>query len=137
MRTRNNSMLRPSIGHRTDAGLDVPFKKSFELEPGHSVCVELPIENLNLKRGTCGITFIRSKYAQYGVICQPTVIDAGYTGKVHVWLYNVTKACLTFEAGVAYIQIVCFKVREWKKVNGISVKVKSDAKRGKNRDTTR
>ena len=129
--------FEPMLGHRTDAGLDVPLKENVVLEPFSSLCIELPLSELKLKRKTCGITFIRSKYAKIGLICQPTVIDAGYSGPVHIWVYNVSKDYIKLDKGTAYIQIVCFKIKEWKTLHGKVIPLKSQQARRESRDTTR
>lgn len=133
----SKAMSRPSLGHKTDAGIDIPLSKSIVIAPFTCECIELPLSQLNLKRNTCGITFIRSKYADKGLVVQSTVIDAGYTGPVHIWVYNVSKDYIKLDGGVAYIQIVCFKIKEWKRIAGERVRIKSSSPRGEYRDTTR
>lgn len=128
-----------TIGHKTDAGLDIPFniESPITLIGGATRCVALPLDKLNLKRGYCAVPFIRSKYANLGLIVQPSVIDAGYTGVCHIWLVNASNKVINLEPGTAYIQIVKFKISEWKKVAGKKVQVKRNGKRGNKRDVTR
>lgn len=95
----------PIRAHATDAGLDlrtpvdvtVLEKSSVEIDTG--VHVELP-------RGTTG--FLKSKSGlnvKHGIVSEG-VIDVGYTGSIHVKLYNNSIHDYTFKAGDKITQLV-------------------------------
>lgn len=126
-----------STGHKTDAGLDISLDQDLLIPANQSIVFPLPVSDLNLPKGTCGIPFIRSKFAHLGLVIQPTIIDALYSGVCHIWAINTTNADIVLRKYVAYIQLVTFKIKPWRKVNGQKVLPKTNKKRGLYRNVTR
>lgn len=85
---KDNTILTPTKGHSTDAGLDIYAPFDYQVAP-HSfsdrinlgVAFEIPF-------GYVGIISERSSQGKKGIHTVGNIVDYGYTGFVHVTLVN-------------------------------------------------
>ena len=121
-------------GHPTDAGIDIALEKDVHI-PAHSgVTIELSVANLDLPAFTAGLIFIRSKWAHLPILIQNPPIDAHYTGPLHVWIHNFSDEDIVLFGGIAYFQLVVFKIIHPALPD---VEIKDYRPRAAERDTTR
>jgi len=83
----------PRYQHAGDAGLDLPSRIDFTLEPGARATIPTGIA-VAIPRGYAGFVLIRSGLAsRHGIQCvnSPGLIDAGYRGEIAVIMLNTDK----------------------------------------------
>jgi|ERR1044071_7488053 dUTP pyrophosphatase len=83
----------PRYQHAGDAGLDLPSRIDFTLEPGARATIPTGIA-VAIPRGYAGFVLIRSGLAsRHGIECvnSPGLIDAGYRGEIAVIMLNTDK----------------------------------------------
>jgi dUTP pyrophosphatase len=83
----------PRYQHAGDAGLDLPSRIDFTLEPGARATIPTGIA-VAIPRGYAGFVLIRSGLAsRHGIECvnSPGLIDADYRGEIAVIMLNTDK----------------------------------------------
>lgn len=101
----DENAILPERAHETDAGLDLmtpdrvtlPARGECKIDTG--VHVELPRNTVGFVKSRSGLNFIQS-------IQTEGVIDEGYTGSIHVKLYNHSNAPYYFNRGDKIAQLV-------------------------------
>lgn len=77
----------PTRAHPTDAGLDLRSPNDFVIPPGGSVTIDTGV-HVQLPANTVGLLKSKSGLnVKHGIVSEG-VIDVGYTGSIHVKLYN-------------------------------------------------
>lgn len=88
----------PEIAHITDAGADLKSPVRVVVPAGESVVINTGV-HVEIPRGYCGM--IKSKSGlnvKHGILSEG-VIDSGYTGAIHVKLYNFGPCAYVVEIG--------------------------------------
>src|SRR5512132_2427523 len=83
----------PRYQHEGDAGLDLPSRVDYVLEPGERATIPTGIA-VAIPRGYAGFVLPRSGLAaRHGIalVNSPGLIDAGYRGEVAVVIINTDK----------------------------------------------
>jgi len=105
----------PRYQHEGDAGLDLPSRIDFTLEPGERATIPTGVA-LSIPRGYAGFVLIRSGLAaRHGISCvnSPGLIDAGYRGEIAVIMINTDKRePLHIKRGDRIAQLVIQKVEQ-------------------------
>ncbi|HKS42780.1 MAG TPA: dUTP diphosphatase [Blastocatellia bacterium] len=111
----DESLAMPRYQHEGDAGLDLPSRIDFTLEPGERATIPTGIA-VAIPRGYAGFVLIRSGLAaRHGISCvnSPGLIDAGYRGEIAVIMINTDKRePLHIHRGDRIAQLVIQKVEE-------------------------
>jgi dUTP pyrophosphatase len=83
----------PRYQHEGDAGLDLPSRVAYTLEPGERARIPTGVA-VAIPRGYAGFVMVRSGLAaRHGIACvnAPGLIDAGYRGELVVILLNTDR----------------------------------------------
>lgn len=83
----------PRYQHDGDAGLDLPSRIDYRLEPGGRARIPTGVA-VAIPRGYAGFVMVRSGLAaRHGISCvnSPGLIDAGYRGEIVVILLNTDR----------------------------------------------
>lgn len=83
----------PRYQHDGDAGLDLPSRIDYTLEPGERARISTGVA-VAIPRGYAGFVMVRSGLAaRHGISCvnSPGLIDAGYRGEIVVILLNTDR----------------------------------------------
>ena len=83
----------PRYQHKGDAGLDLPSRIDYTLEPGARARIPTGVA-VAIPRGYAGFVMVRSGLAaRHGISCvnSPGLIDAGYRGEIVVILLNTDR----------------------------------------------
>ena len=99
----------PVREHPQDAGLDLKTPIGFVLEPNTSVVINTKV-HIQLPPGLAGILVSKSGLNVKHNITSTGLIDSGYTGAIHVKLYNHGKEAYEFHAGDKISQLVITEV---------------------------
>lgn len=95
----------PTRAHTTDAGLDLRSPIDFVIPPGGSITidtgvhVQLPSDTVGLLKSKSGLN------VKHGIVSEG-VIDVGYTGSIHVKLYNHSRHRYKGKAGDKISQLL-------------------------------
>ncbi len=79
--------IKPTRAHEDDAGLDLYTPEFILLRPGSSVTIDTGV-HIQIPKGFVGMVKSKSGLNVKRGIVSEGVIDAGYTGSIHVKLYN-------------------------------------------------
>ena len=105
----------PRYQHEGDAGLDLPSRIDYRLEPGERARIPTGIA-VAIPRGYAGFVVVRSGLAaRHGIVCvnAPGLIDAGYRGEINVILLNTDRRePFVIRRGERIAQLVLQKVIE-------------------------
>lgn len=105
----------PRYQHDGDAGLDLPSRIDYRLEPGERARIPTGVA-VAIPRGYAGFVMVRSGLAaRHGIACvnSPGLIDAGYRGEIAVILLNTDKSePFVIRRGDRIAQLVLQKVIE-------------------------
>jgi dUTP pyrophosphatase len=111
----DDSIPLPRYQHEGDAGLDLPSRIDFVLEPGERATIPTGVA-VAIPRGYAGLVLIRSGLAsRHGIQCvnSPGLIDAGYRGEIAVIMLNTDKReAFHIKRGDRIAQLVIEKVEE-------------------------
>jgi dUTP pyrophosphatase len=111
----DHTIQMPRYQHEGDAGLDLPSRIDFVLEPGERATIPTGIA-VAIPRGYAGFVLIRSGLAaRHGIQCvnSPGLIDAGYRGEIAVIMLNTDKRePFHIKRGDRIAQLVIQKVEE-------------------------
>ena len=105
----DDGAFAPIRAHETDAGLDLRTPIRVTVPAGDSVVIDTGV-HIEIPRGYAG--FLKSKSGLnviHGIVSEG-VIDAGYTGSIHVKLYNLGDVAFDFLAGDKITQLVIIPV---------------------------
>ena len=106
----DRNAFMPLRGHSDDAGLDLRTPHSVIIGRGKSVVIdtgvhaEIPFGFVGLLKSKSGLNI------NHGITSGEGVIDAGYTGSIHVKLYNHGKEDVCLDAGDKITQLVILPV---------------------------
>lgn len=84
----------PRYQHAGDAGLDLPSRIDYVIEPGERAMIPTGIA-VAIPEGYAGFVMIRSGLAaRHGIACvnSPGLIDAGYRGEIFVIMLNTDRS---------------------------------------------
>lgn len=105
----------PRYQHDGDAGLDLPSRIDYTLEPGARARIPTGVA-VAIPRGYAGFVMVRSGLAaRHGIACvnSPGLIDAGYRGEITVILLNTDqREPFVIRRGDRIAQLVLQKVIE-------------------------
>lgn len=105
----------PRYQHEGDAGLDLPSRIDYRLEPGERARIPTGVA-VAIPRGYAGFVMVRSGLAaRHGISCvnAPGLIDAGYRGEIVVILLNTDRRePFVIHRGDRIAQLVLQKVVE-------------------------
>src|SRR5438045_645137 len=105
----------PRYQHQGDAGLDLPSRIDYRLEPGERARIPTGIA-VAIPRGYAGFVMVRSGLAaRHGIACvnAPGLIDAGYRGEIVIILLNTDRRePFVIRRGDRIAQLVLQKVIE-------------------------
>src|SRR5215467_5041341 len=109
----------PKYQHHGDAGLDLPSRADFVLEPGERVLVPTGIA-VAIPEGYAGFVLPRSGLAArngIALVNSPGLIDSGYRGEVTVVMINTDRSeAFRIRRGDRIAQLVIQRVEEVKLV---------------------
>ena len=96
----------PSRAHDQDAGLDLYSREEKIILPGDSAVFDTGI-HVELPEGTFGKLESKSGlHIKYDIICAGGTLDEGYTGSIHVKLYNMGHKPYMVRKGQKIVQMV-------------------------------
>jgi dUTP pyrophosphatase len=96
----------PTRAHHTDAGYDLRSPKDAILKAGKSLAIDTGV-HIELPPGTFGQLFSKSGLnVNYNIVSCGGTIDEGYTGSIHVKLYNLGKKPYMIRKGQKICQLV-------------------------------
>jgi len=100
-----------------NALLDVPLKRDDEgaeywLLPPHSYALGVTIETFRIPRNVTCIALGKSTYARCGLIVNTTPLEANWTGRLVVELYNAANLPVRLYAEEGFVQILFFESDE-------------------------
>lgn len=105
----------PRYQHEGDAGLDLPSRVDYTLEPGQRATIPTGVA-VAIPRGYAGFVLIRSGLAsRHGISCvnSPGLIDAGYRGEIAVIMLNTDRSrAFHIKRGDRIAQLVIQRVEE-------------------------
>ncbi|MFL6212783.1 MAG: dUTP diphosphatase [Blastocatellia bacterium] len=90
----DDNLPAPRYQHDGDAGLDLPSRIDYRLEPGERARIPTGVA-VAIPHGYAGFVMVRSGLAaRHGIACvnSPGLIDAGYRGEVCVILLNTDRS---------------------------------------------
>lgn len=102
----------PNRAHRLDAGIDffVPEDYAARVNPGESVNIPSGIK-VEVPSGFALVAFNKSGIAsKKQLLAGACVVDAGYTGEVHLNLLNVGNQSVDIEPGQKILQFMLLPV---------------------------
>lgn len=90
----------PTKGHHDDAGIDIYIPRntdweSYSIWPNTSITVPSGLVAEEMKPNTMLMLANRSSIAKMGLLVGASIIDPGYTGEIHINLWNVSKNVIT------------------------------------------
>jgi len=111
----DNDLPMPRYSHEGDAGLDLPSRIDFVLEPGERAMIPTGIA-VAIPRGYAGFVLPRSGLAaRHGIalVNAPGLVDAGYRGEMAIVMINTDKhESFQIKRGDRIAQLVIQKVVE-------------------------
>jgi dUTP pyrophosphatase len=111
----DDGLPAPRYQHDGDAGLDLPSRIDYTLEPGARARIPTGVA-VAIPRGYAGFVMVRSGLAaRHGIACvnSPGLIDAGYRGEIAVILLNTDRhEPFVIRRGDRIAQLVLQKVIE-------------------------
>lgn len=120
----------PRYQHEGDAGLDLPSRVDFVLEPGERAMIPTGIA-VAIPRGYAGFVLPRSGLAsRHGVslVNSPGLVDSGYRGEMAIIMINTDKReAFHIKRGDRIAQLVIQRVEE---VTPVEVDELDDTSRG-------
>ncbi|EHP68096.1 MAG: deoxycytidine triphosphate deaminase [Metallosphaera yellowstonensis] len=88
---------------------EFPFEEYADLEPGNTYLLE-SCEEVNMPNDVMGIMTLRSTMARNGFLAPPTVIDAGYKGKIIIALSTLRGGRI--RRGFRVVHLIFAKLQE-------------------------
>lgn len=113
-------------GYKDDAGVDIILDKDVTFMPHKTTSVNLNM-SIDVPIGHMCLICPRSSAAKKGISISTSIIDPGYTGKVHAIVHNVSNDIINFKKGEAFCQFVI------QEVIGFDAKIKNEGVRGDNK----
>lgn len=101
--------IPPTRAHKHDAGLDLYVLESHSLVPGSGYTMRTGIA-VAIPKGFVGIIADRSSLARDGLKVSGGIIDAGYTGEIHVVMWNIGGHTLTLGKGQRIAQLMLLPI---------------------------
>ena len=116
------SAIMPTRAHETDAGLDL-YATEEKTIPAHGSAVFDTGVHVELPSGTVGMLKSKSGLNVKHDLTGEGVIDAGYTGSIHVKMYNHGEKPYTVGRGDKIIQLVVMPIiiPEWELVDDLNM----------------
>lgn len=102
-------MKVPCKAHTPDIGLDIFMPTAFTINPfvTRTICLKLGVA---IPEGFAGMLVPRSSVAEKGLIIQPSIIDPGYTGPIHLIVTNCSRDTQKIEEGMRLCSLVVYSV---------------------------
>lgn len=88
--------------------------------PKKTTFIVLTVEKINMPANVVGRLSIKTKYARKGLILSPGVVDAGFSGKLNLCMYNANDQPIEIEKTKPIVQLV------FEKMEGTSEKTYSE-----------
>ena len=122
--------VRPTKAHEEDAGFDLYMPlNQFGICRGHgSMEVDTGV-HMVIPRGYCGLLVSKSGLNVKHSLTSTGLIDSGFTGSIHVKLYNHGNDTIEFKGGDKISQIVILPIPE---VELVDIKELPETERGNN-----
>ena len=98
-----------SLPERASDYEEVPFDEYLDMEPLTTYLIE-SCEEFAMPNDLAALMTLRSTFARNGFVAPPTVIDAGYTGKIVVALTSLYRARV--KKGTRAMHLLFFKLDE-------------------------
>lgn len=97
--------------------LDIPLRSDADgsiywLLPPHSYALGVTIEHFNMPRNVTAIALGKSTYARCGLIQNTTPLEAAWSGRLVVELYNAANLPVRLYAEEGFVQILFFESDE-------------------------
>lgn len=106
----DNGAFMPTAAHKTDAGFDLRTPRDVYLRGHDTVDIDTGV-HIQLPPGTAGLMVAKSGLNVNYSILSTGLIDEGYTGSIHVNLYNHSAEPYHFQRGDKISQLVILNVR--------------------------
>lgn len=104
--TLDEGAVMPQRAHKQDAGLDLFSREDRAILDGDSAVFDTGV-HIELPPGTFGQLFSKSGLnVNYNIVSCGGTIDEGYTGSIHVKLYNLGKKPYMIRKGQKICQLV-------------------------------
>ena len=104
--TLDEGAIMPQRAHKQDAGLDLFSREDRAILDGDSAVFDTGV-HIELPPGTFGQLFSKSGLnVNYNIVSCGGTIDEGYTGSIHVKLYNLGKKPYMIRKGQKICQLV-------------------------------
>jgi len=117
-RLQSDLVVNPlDIDQVRENGIDLSIGDQLTIEPKAFALaktrewVEFPIDLV----GFCNL---RSTYARKGLLIPPTVVDAGFKGKLVIEIANLSNQPYTFKQGERFLHLIVAKCQEAKPYSG-------------------
>lgn len=108
--TLDEGAIMPQRAHKQDAGLDLFSREEKVILPGESAVFDTGV-HVELPAGTFGKLESKSGlYIKYDIICAGGTLDEGYTGSIHVKLYNMGTKPYMVRKGQKIVQMVVIPI---------------------------
>lgn len=99
----------PTKSHPSDGGLDIYLPDGFEIKPFETLTLGLGI-GVAIPEGCAGMLVPRSSMAKKGLIMQTQLIDAGYTGEIHLIITNCSSNYYNFQPNDRVCSLVAYNL---------------------------
>lgn len=110
IKLKDNSIMRPTKSHATDAGYDIYSPIDLVIE-GHDFSHRIDLGvGFQIPEGHVGIIAERSSQGKVGITTAGNVIDHGYTGNAHVTLINHQDTPVQISKGDRICQLLVIKI---------------------------
>ena len=105
----DDGALMPERAHETDAGLDLRTPMRVVIRPRGNVTIDTGV-HVELPPGSVGLLTSKSGLNVRADLIGTGTIDEGYTGSIHVKLYNMGDCMRILERGDKIIQLVVLPI---------------------------
>ena len=92
-------------------GIDLSMNEAFTIEP-KSFSLAKTKERVEFPIDLIGFCNLRSTYARKGLFIPPTVVDAGFRGKLIIEVINNSDNPYTFEEGERFLHLIIAECKD-------------------------
>jgi dUTP pyrophosphatase len=107
IRLRDDIKL-PTRGTKESAGIDIYLPEDIKIPPFNGLLIKSGL-SVVIPEDHALIFFNKSSIALKNVIVGTCVIDADYTGEIHIHLINNNNHTIHFNKGIKISQLLCIK----------------------------
>lgn len=110
-RLQNDLVIRPLNGDQIrENGVDLSMSNSFTLMP-KTFALAKTKEWIEFPVDLVGLCNLRSTYARRGLFIPPTVVDAGFKGKLVIEIVNFSENPYEFKEGERFLHLIIVECR--------------------------